>query len=212
MARNKLTRTPTSLDKGNFISSETGAELTHPNQEWGEEVRRTGIRNPKLRKLLTNDTTLDAEAIKPYDPEDHVPKIADPAVYKTIIDLIEEGNYITTVANYAGIAPATLYTYLERGKNGYDTLYHQFYLDVQKAWASAEVNTLRKLREHENADWRVSAWRLERTYPERYALKTITRTEVNISGEVQHKIKNDFADSLLDDPEKREMARKLLSS
>lgn len=211
MARAKLQRIPKTVEAKKIISTETGRELDHPNQEWGETVKATGIRNPKLRKLLTNDTVIDADTVKEYDPNDHVPKIADPVVYDTIIELVRDGNYITTVANFAGISPNTLYTYLERGKVGYDTLYHKFYLDVQKAWAEAEINTLKKLKSHQDADWRVSAWILERTYPERYALKTISRTEVNVSGEVQHKIKNDFADSLLDDPAKREMARKLLT-
>lgn len=177
------------------------------------ELTREGAPyNHAFKSLMTEDDEFDEDHIPDYNAHGiKPPVIADPAIYRQIVDDIKDGLHPTVAAQYAGIHYQTLKTYLERGRSGINKLYYFFWKDCQQAWAHAERQILKNLAKQETVDWRASAWRLERQWPERYALKTISRSEVNVTGEIEHKVKEDLANKVMDDTTARELARSLLS-
>lgn len=168
--------------------------------------------NHAFKELMIDESEFDEDNIPDYDARGiKPPVIANVVTYNQIVDDIRLGLHPTVAAQSAGIHYQTLKTYLERGRSGVNKLYYNFWKDCQQAWAQAERTILTRLQAHETMDWRASAWRLERQWPERYALKTISRSEVNVTGEIEHKVKEDLANKVLDDTTARELARSLLS-
>ena len=88
-----------------------------------------------------------------------------PATYKAIITAIQEGNYISAAAKSCGIEPRMISLWVRRGK-GEDPKqepcepFISFARDVETAIATAEISTVKELREQD--DWRAKAWWLER--------------------------------------------------
>lgn len=179
--------------------------MTRPKLKSSKEVL-----NPRFKELVEDDVIL--ENVPDYIPPRRAPALADKAVYDKVVEKVRQGNYITTVAASVGVEPETIMRWLEKGKRGENTLYHSFYLDVQEAWAEAEINVLGELRAHGRNDWRALAWMLERTRPEKFALRTISRSEVSVSGEIAHKIKEEIAGNVLEDETKRDLVRQLITN
>lgn len=91
------------------------------------------------------------------------------------------GCYREVAAQAAGIAVATLYGWLSRGKEARNAresgafvkkserVYLDFLEAVEKAEALAESRMLATVQAKAPKDWKAAAWFLERRYPERYA-------------------------------------------
>ncbi len=90
-----------------------------------------------------------------------------PSVKKSIIDAIEEGNFIETSCLLAGIHPTTFYKWEERSRSG-ELPYIHFFEEVERARAVAEAKMVRIVRDEAERNWRAAIWWLERAAKERW--------------------------------------------
>ena len=107
-------------------------------------------------------------------------------VEKDFLIALNQGSYIETACNFAGIARDTYYGWQERArkareKSGKLTAIEQRLVDfsdkVKKVMASTEMRDLERIKSAAESQWQAAAWRLERRYPERWG-----RTRHEISG------------------------------
>lgn len=91
-----------------------------------------------------------------------------PELQEKIIQAISAGNYIEVAAQYCGVDKATLYVWLKRGARASGGIYRRFNDSVQKALSAAEVRDVTLIAKAAEADWKASAWRLERKFPDRW--------------------------------------------
>jgi transposase len=90
-----------------------------------------------------------------------------PEVAARIVAAIRAGNYLEPSARSAGIAPATFYRWMRKGKKDSRGMYRDFYEAVERASAEAEVHAVAVIRRAANeGDWRAAAHFLERRHPE----------------------------------------------
>ncbi|KAF5046059.1 hypothetical protein DSECCO2_474780 [anaerobic digester metagenome] len=90
-----------------------------------------------------------------------------PSVKKSIIDAIEEGNFIETSCLLAGIHPTTFYKWEERSRSG-ELPYVHFFEEVERARAVAEAKMVRIVKDEADRNWRAAIWWLERSARERW--------------------------------------------
>lgn len=93
-----------------------------------------------------------------------------------IIDAILGGNYLEVACRFAGITHATLYTWIERGKNGRQP-YKDFLDAFEQAQAQAEVAAVAQLRAHGRDNPAAIMNFLERRFPKRWG------RQIQIAGE-----------------------------
>lgn len=191
----------------------------HPNahkglMRWHQRRKELGVHNPTYRDLMTGA----------LPDEDKVPKMNDkkrtvvplfarrPGMYECIMQLVQDGHHLSTVANAIGIKAQTIMKWLKYGQSGKNKAYLQFLKDFRAAESVAEVNRFNKLKEDGDGDWKSSAWILERRYPERWAkqIDRTTPTQMNITGD-KVLVQNQFSAKVIDDVEARDLARGLVS-
>jgi hypothetical protein len=63
----------------------------------------------------------------------------------TIIDLVSKGNFKTTAARAAGVAPYTLQRWIDAGREGKNKALREFCVALDKAEADAELNAVSKI-------------------------------------------------------------------
>lgn len=100
-----------------------------------------------------------------------------------IVLMLKMGNYTETAAAFAGINKDTLYQWLKRGRKEIsrvgegehgrkvsktEKIYVDFTDAVEKAMAEAEARDNLIIYTAGKNDWRASAWRLERKYPNKW--------------------------------------------
>lgn len=87
-----------------------------------------------------------------------------------LLDAVNDGNYLETAADLAGIGKATVYEWLKRGDAG-ETPYKQFADAYKRAAARAEGAEVAKVRKagEDPRFWAASMTYLERRHPERWA-------------------------------------------
>lgn len=112
-------------------------------------------------------------------------KLTDEAEHDFLVAL-NQGAYIETACNYAGVARDTYYGWIERArkareKSGKLTVSEkrlvEFSDKVKKVLAATEMRDLERIKSAAESQWQAAAWRLERRYPERWG-----RTRHEISG------------------------------
>lgn len=104
-----------------------------------------------------------------------------PETQQAIVNALNSGNWLETAASYAGIAPATLYNWLERGRNereridagaDYDDdeiVYVEFLEAVEKARSQAQVRAVGLIQKAAiDGTWQAAAWFLERSNPQQW--------------------------------------------
>lgn len=125
-----------------------------------------------------------------------------PETQERIIQALKAGNYREPTARSAGIAPSTLYSWLERGEadveQGKATIYAEFVEAVRRAEGDAEVHAVAVLRRAMMQDWRAAAEYLKRRHPDRWS----ALERVQHSGKVDHE-----HDLIVTDPEVAEALR-----
>jgi transposase len=149
------------------------------------------------------------------------PTKLDDIVEKKIIDLIRAGNYIETASACVGINKSTLYDWLKRGAreaerleqnpkakpNPKEEIYMKFSNAVEIAMAEAEARDVMIIANASKADWKASAWRLERKYPNKWGRQD--HVEAKIQSEHTDK-KEYFIEHQIDaDPQTVELVRQL---
>lgn len=107
-----------------------------------------------------------------------------------IIKALRAGNYLHTAASMAGVHRATVYRWLNEGRDAEfrldageklskdDQAKLQFYLDVDTARAEARAAALRVITNAATTgQWQAAAWFLERTAPQDFG--RFQRTEIS---------------------------------
>jgi hypothetical protein len=108
----------------------------------------------------------------------------DANVQAKIVEAVGTGNYLDVSARYAGITPATLHSWMKRGRdelervengaksNEKETVYVEFLDAVEKARAVSETSAVALIRRAAvNGTWQAAAWYLERSNHERWGRK-----------------------------------------
>jgi transposase len=138
-------------------------------------------------------------------------------IQKQIIDLIRAGNYIETASSCVGISKNTLYDWLKRGarekqrtdgkisKN--EEIYVRFSDAVEKAIAEAEARDVMIIANASKNDWKASAWRLERKFPNKWGRKEHLTADIN--QEHTEKTETFITHQIDTDPETLELVRQL---
>jgi len=104
-------------------------------------------------------------------------KFTDDTRNKVLLAL-RAGNYDHVAAQFAGVAPQTLYKWLRRGKKAPHGAYREFYDAVQRVQAEVEVSAVNAVRRAwEGGDWRAAAEFLARKHPERWSPQAVFRIE-----------------------------------
>lgn len=102
-----------------------------------------------------------------------------------IIRAVRAGNYREAAARAAGIAPSTLYAWLERGAAEETGPYYEFSEALQRAEAEAEVFAVATIRKAMPDDWRAAVTYLERRYPSRWRKNSSTELTGKNGGPIQ---------------------------
>lgn len=121
------------------------------------------------------------------------PSVDDPKV-QAIINALQGGNYIETACAYAGLAPSTVYRWLERGRdererqesgaksNPAEQPYLEICNAVEKARAQSIVANVTIIQQAaRSGQWQAAAWWLERTMPQQFGRKTQTEVTGQVS-------------------------------
>ncbi len=97
-----------------------------------------------------------------------------PETQERILKAVRAGNYAEAAARSAGIAPSTLYRWLERGSQETEGTHREFHDAVRRAEAEAEVHAVAVVRRAMSEDWRAAMAYLERRHPSRWRRHTST--------------------------------------
>ncbi len=113
------------------------------------------------------------------------PTYLTPEVQTQIVNALRLGAYHETAAGIAGIHVSTLRDWLRRGARERrrlredsrakprkkEKVFAEFSEACEKASANSELGDLAVIARASSKQWQAAAWRLERKYPERYALR-----------------------------------------
>lgn len=121
-----------------------------------------------------------------------VSKLQDPKV-TLLLQALRGGNYIEVACSYAGLAPSTVYRWLERGRNEKaaqeagqkanptEAQYIELCEAVEKARADAVVANVTIIQQAaRNGQWQAAAWWLERSMPNQFG----RRVQAEVTGTV----------------------------
>ena len=110
-----------------------------------------------------------AAAFQPAYNQAHS-RIAEADTVQTLLEAVNDGNYIETACDLAGITKQTLYNWQKRAEAD-ETPYRQLFDALKRASARAEGAEVAKVRAAGNDPrfWAASMTYLERRHPERWA-------------------------------------------
>lgn len=151
-------------------------------------------------------------------------KLTDDVQFR-IVAALRAGNYADAAASSGGIAKATYYDWLTRGRaelehreeggrpRAREQPYVEFLEAVGRASADAEVHAVAILRKAMPDDWRAAAWYLERRYPDRWRRREThelehqgpetqppVQTVAGVGDPWQTKVAHDYLRALRDGP------------
>lgn len=102
--------------------------------------------------------------------------------------LLKLGVYTNVVCDYLGIHRSTWYRWIEDGEEAKIGLKREFCDMVVRAESHAEIRNLKIIQlEAENGNWNAARWFLEHKFPKRWG----NRQELNLTGEVTQKVRNE---------------------
>lgn len=97
-------------------------------------------------------------------------------VKQKLTEALENGNSLEPSCAYAGISYQTFRNWLERGESEGKGEYFEFFEEVQRAIATAEIKLVAKI--NQDKDWKSAAWILERRHSDRWAANQKIKVEV----------------------------------
>jgi hypothetical protein len=122
-----------------------------------------------------------------------VSKLEDTKV-KLLLQALNGGNYIEVACSFAGLAPSTVYRWLERGRaerasqelgnkaNPEEIEYLELCESVEKARATAVLRNVTIIQSAaNNGQWQAAAWWLERSMPNQYGRKIQAEVSAPVS-------------------------------
>jgi len=136
--------------------------------------------------------------------------VREPKLGNKIIRFLRMGYPYTTVCRAVGIDSSTLKRWMSLGASNASPEYAKYFRRICKAEATAEMNDLKKLSEHQKYDWRASAWKLERRWPEHWAKKDALKAELKVNGQISVTHKHELSQKVAQDPAALELARKMI--
>jgi hypothetical protein len=90
-----------------------------------------------------------------------------------LVALLSAGNRLATALRVAGVPPATVYGWLERGdperSDPRDAAFRDFRERVERARLEGEARDVTRIAAAASRDWRAAAWIAERMAPQRWA-------------------------------------------
>jgi hypothetical protein len=89
-----------------------------------------------------------------------------PEVTEPLLELIREGNFLSTAAPAAGVSRRTVHGWLRKGRAGETDEFADFFRDYQKAAREAEIKMLRVIMTAAAEDPDHARWYLERKRPD----------------------------------------------
>jgi hypothetical protein len=138
---------------------------------------------PEAPPELAEETPAQAPPVPPV----HRLLKCTPETRTRIVEAVRGGNYQETAANAAGIGATTYYRWLHAGKEmfehdtGPDHPLRLFYEEVTQALGDAEERCIRVIFAAMPTSWQAAAWWLERTRPDKFALRSQVRHEGTVS-------------------------------
>jgi hypothetical protein len=94
-----------------------------------------------------------------------------PELQAKIVEALANGNTIENSCAMCGLGYRTIFRYLASGEASEASPYRQFWQDVKAAHGNLESWHVQNIRNHAEKQWTASAWYLERSNPDRWALK-----------------------------------------
>ncbi|MBV8558271.1 MAG: helix-turn-helix domain-containing protein, partial [Planctomycetaceae bacterium] len=109
------------------------------------------------------------------------PRVLTEAVQRRIVELVAEGNHLSTAAKVCGTSIRTVNCWMQRFREGDPKAseYGPFLLDLKKAAALGEAALLGRIRIASETTWQAAAWLLERRYPKHWARKDVIEVRGN---------------------------------
>lgn len=86
-----------------------------------------------------------------------------------VCEHLKHGAFVETAVACAGIPKATFYYWMKLANTKPKSIYKKLLDAVEKAQAEAEANDLLYITKARAKNWKASAWRLERRFPQRWA-------------------------------------------
>lgn len=118
--------------------------------------------------------------------------ICTPQLTREICEVLRGGNYVVTACDYVGLSESAYYEWHRRGREELERIVDQglthddidpderpfveFMESTTRARATAEVQSVRRIRSAAEEDWRADAWFLEHSFPERWGKKRLDVT------------------------------------
>jgi hypothetical protein len=90
------------------------------------------------------------------------------ALIEQICRAIRAGNYPAIAAQSCGVAESTFYRWMEEGRTSNKVLRRDFYEEVKRAEAEAEVRAVVVIAKEMPRDWRAAIGLIERRFAERW--------------------------------------------
>ncbi len=110
--------------------------------------------------------------------------LADADIIETVLSAVRKGLNQTAACEAAGIDPATFRRWLRRADEEPESAYARFAQELKQVRRLGQLAHLDNIAEHSKTWWQASAWTLERTDPEQFALRkddaAVPRVVVNI--------------------------------
>lgn len=91
---------------------------------------------------------------------------------------IRAGNYPAVAASSCGVAESTFYRWMEEGRSSNKVLYRDFYEEVKRAEAEAEVRAVAVIAKAMPLEWRAAFGLIERRFAERWHRRKRSETPV----------------------------------
>jgi transposase len=146
-----------------------------------------------------------------------------PELQVKIVEALKMGNYIETAAALAGINKTTIYEWLKRGARELERVENNpnakirkdeerfvvFSNAVKKAQAEAEQRDVLIIAKASQSDWKASAWRLERKYPQRWGRKDRLDYEAKVTQENVNRDELVIEQRLFSDPTSVDLLKQL---
>jgi transposase len=146
-----------------------------------------------------------------------------PDIQVKIVDALKMGNYIETAAALAGINKTSIYEWLKRGARELERVennpnarirkeeepFVKFSNAVQKAQAESEQRDLLIIAKAGQTDWKASAWRLERKYPQRWGRKERLDFEAKVTQENINREETIIEQRIFSDPASVDLLKQL---
>lgn len=102
---------------------------------------------------------------------------------RRFVEGIRLGATITMACQFAGFSRSAYYKAINLAKEQPDSIYGEFFAEVERAKGQAAIGWLAKIEKSANdGNWQAAAWKLERRYPDDFGRRV---QDVRHSGQVE---------------------------